>query len=54
MLRLCTDQDREDIYLIINDAAQAYKGIIPEDRYHEPYMTWDELLDEIKIGRAHV
>ncbi|WP_339821352.1 GNAT family N-acetyltransferase [Paenibacillus sp. FSL R7-0216] len=50
MLRLCTDQDREDIYLIINDAAQAYKGIIPEDRYHEPYMTWDELLDEINQG----
>ncbi|MDU2242752.1 MAG: hypothetical protein E7E23_19480 [Paenibacillus sp.] len=41
MLRLCTDQDKEDIYQIINDAAQAYKGVIPADRYHEPYMTRD-------------
>lgn len=50
MLRLCTDQDKEDIYQIVNDAAQAYKGVIPEDRYHEPYMTRDELSDEINHG----
>lgn len=50
MLRLCTDQDEEDIYSIINDAAQAYKGVIPADRYHEPYMTRDELTDEINQG----
>ncbi|ECH9276625.1 GNAT family N-acetyltransferase, partial [Salmonella enterica subsp. enterica] len=50
MLRLCTDQDKEDIYQIINDAAQAYKGVIPADRYHEPYMTRDELTDEINQG----
>ncbi|MGP0583485.1 GNAT family N-acetyltransferase [Paenibacillus timonensis] len=50
MLRLCTEKDMEDIYQIINDAAQAYKGIIPEDRYHEPYMSRDELADEIHHG----
>mgnify|MGYP001110089986 FL=1 len=50
MLRLCTENDTEAIYQIINDAAQAYKGVIPEDRYHEPYMTRDELTDEINQG----
>lgn len=35
---------------IINDAAQAYKGIIPEDRWHEPYMAAEELSHEIEDG----
>ena len=39
-IRRCTDSDFEAIFEIINDAAQAYKGIIPEDRWHEPvYVT---------------
>lgn len=50
MIRLCNDTDIEAIYNIINDAAQAYKGVIPEDRYHEPYMTRDELNHEIEDG----
>jgi len=28
---------------IVNDAAQAYRGVIPVDRWHEPYMPKDEL-----------
>jgi GNAT superfamily N-acetyltransferase len=36
--------------LIINDAAQAYKGVIPEDRWHEPYMPLDELIGEVRDG----
>lgn len=38
MIRLCSDEDIEQMYQIINDAASAYRGIIPDDRYHEPYM----------------
>jgi N-acetylglutamate synthase-like GNAT family acetyltransferase len=37
----------EAIWRIINDAAQAYKGVIPADRWHEPYMTKEELQHEI-------
>ncbi len=48
MIRLCTEQDTDAIYEIINDAARAYKGIIPEDRWHEPYMSLEELNGEIK------
>jgi len=35
---------------IINDSASAYKGIIPEDRWKEPYMPENELIEEIKAG----
>ena len=45
--------DRGDvavIHEIINDAAQAYKGIIPADRWHEPYMSMAELESEIAKG----
>ena len=38
-IRECADNDFDAIFEIINDAAQAYKGIIPEDRWHEPYMS---------------
>lgn len=50
MIRLCEKKDEESIYWIINDAAKAYQGVIPEDRYHEPYMSRDELLEEIDDG----
>jgi hypothetical protein len=35
MIRASRDQDAEAIYAIINDAAQAYRGVIPADRWHE-------------------
>ena len=50
MIRKCLDNDFEAIYEIINDAAQAYKGIIPADRWHEPYMPPDQLQQEIAAG----
>jgi GNAT superfamily N-acetyltransferase len=50
MIRLCTESDFKQIFEIINDAAHAYKGIIPEDRWHEPYMPFDELRKEIENG----
>jgi N-acetylglutamate synthase-like GNAT family acetyltransferase len=50
MIRLCRDNEFEAIYAIVNDAAEAYKGIIPSDRWKEPYMTEDELQEEMKAG----
>jgi N-acetylglutamate synthase and related acetyltransferases len=50
MIRPCTDNDFEATYDIINDAAQAYKGLIPADRWHEPYMSQDQLQQEIDAG----
>lgn len=50
MIRQCTDSDFEKICEIINDAAQAYKGIIPPDRWKDPYMPKDELRHEIDHG----
>ncbi len=50
MIRPCTDSDVPDIFAIVNDAAQAYKGVIPSDRCHEPYMPVEELKEEIAAG----
>ena len=50
MIRQCSKDDVEALFAIINDAAQAYKGHIPADRWHEPYMTMDHLLGEIAKG----
>lgn len=52
MIRDCIAADFEAIYEIINDAAQAYRGIIPPDRWHEPYMAREELWAEISAGVA--
>ena len=51
-IRLCRDSDREAILAIINAAASAYRGVIPADRWHEPYMAADELNDEMAAGVA--
>jgi N-acetylglutamate synthase-like GNAT family acetyltransferase len=50
LIRQCNSGDFETIYEIINDAAVAYKGIIPEDRWKEPYMSREELRHEIGEG----
>jgi GNAT superfamily N-acetyltransferase len=52
LIRRCTADDFEAIFEIINDAAQAYKGIIPADRWHEPYMSRGQLAHEIGDGVA--
>ena len=49
-IRPATGADTATIHEIINDAAQAYKGIIPADRWHEPYMPMQELEAEIGKG----
>jgi len=50
MILKATDEDFEEIFNIINDAAIAYKGLIPPDRWHEPYMTKEELQAQIEDG----
>ncbi|HJT70011.1 MAG TPA: GNAT family N-acetyltransferase [Terriglobales bacterium] len=50
MIRLCETRDFDAIWSIINDAANAYKGVIPADRWHEPYMPKADLQHEIDDG----
>jgi len=50
MIRSILPADFGAILKVINDAAQAYKGIIPDDRWKEPYMSADELREEIEAG----
>ena len=46
-IRACGAADVPALFTIINDAAQAYRGIIPADRWHEPYMPREALEREI-------
>lgn len=50
VIRACSDADRGAILAVVNDAAQAYKGVIPADRWHDPYMPLAELEGEIAAG----
>ena len=50
MIRACGDGDLDVMLTIINLAAQAYKDVIPADRWHEPYMPASELAHEIADG----
>jgi GNAT superfamily N-acetyltransferase len=50
MIRKLTTNDFQAIYDVVNDAAQAYRGKIPADRWKEPYMPKEELQEEIKSG----
>ena len=50
MIRPCEERDFEAIWGIINDGAQAYKGVIPPDCWTEPYMSRDELRHELTGG----
>ena len=50
MIRPCTASDVPEIFAIVNEAAQAYQGVIPADRWHEPYMPLAELRAEIAAG----
>src|SRR3954469_17144767 len=49
-IRRSTDADFDAMLAIVNDGAQAYRGVIPADRWHEPYMPADELRKEIADG----
>jgi GNAT superfamily N-acetyltransferase len=49
-IRFCRPDECAAIAAIINAAAEAYRGIIPADRWHDPYMSSDELDHEIAAG----
>jgi GNAT superfamily N-acetyltransferase len=49
-IRLCRDDERPEILAIVNAAAEAYRGVIPADRWHEPYMSDTELDRELDDG----
>jgi N-acetylglutamate synthase-like GNAT family acetyltransferase len=49
-IRRCRDDERAAILAIVNAAAEAYRGVIPADRWHEPYMPETELRQEIATG----
>jgi GNAT superfamily N-acetyltransferase len=49
-IRPCREDEREAILAIVNSAAEAYRGVIPADRWHEPYMPAEELDAEIAAG----
>jgi GNAT superfamily N-acetyltransferase len=49
-IRRTRDDERDVILAIINSAAEAYRGVIPADRWHDPYMDARELEDEIAAG----
>lgn len=50
MIHRLLERDLDSILEIINDAAPAYKGVIPDDRWKEPYMSTKELKEEIDSG----
>jgi GNAT superfamily N-acetyltransferase len=52
LIRRCDDADRDAILEIVNAAAEAYRGVIPADRWHDPYMPAAELDEEIAAGVA--
>jgi GNAT superfamily N-acetyltransferase len=51
-IRPCRDDERAAILAIVNAAAEAYRGVIPADRWREPYMPISELEGEIAAGVA--
>jgi N-acetylglutamate synthase-like GNAT family acetyltransferase len=50
LIRRSVETDVAAIAAVINEAAQAYRGVIPADRWHEPYMPAEELEREISDG----
>jgi GNAT superfamily N-acetyltransferase len=52
VIRRCRDSERETILAVINQAAEAYRGVIPADRWHEPYMPGAELDEAVCTGVA--
>lgn len=52
LIRRSVEGDLPEILEIINDAARAYRGVIPADRWHDPYMSGDQLESDIADGVA--
>jgi N-acetylglutamate synthase-like GNAT family acetyltransferase len=49
-IRKADQADLPQIFAVVNAAAQVYRGVIPADRWHEPYMPKEELETEIANG----
>src|SRR5688500_596142 len=49
-IRLCRSDERDAIHGVVNRAAVAYRGVIPPDCWHEPYMGRADLDREIEAG----
>src|SRR5437868_8987693 len=49
-IRKSEESDLPQMFSVVNDAAVAYRGVIPGDRWHEPYMRMDELVRDIGNG----
>jgi GNAT superfamily N-acetyltransferase len=54
VIRPCRDDEADAMLAVINAAAQAYRGVIPGDCWHEPYMPASELRSEVALGVAFV
>ncbi len=50
MIQKCLENDFNTIFEIINNAAQKYKNVIPENCWNEPYMSFEKLENEIEDG----
>jgi GNAT superfamily N-acetyltransferase len=50
MIRRLSSSEFDSILNVVNDAAEAYRDVIPEDRWKEPYMPAEELREEIQSG----
>jgi GNAT superfamily N-acetyltransferase len=50
MIHRLQPTDFNSILCVVNDAAEAYRNVIPEDRWKEPYMSTEELREEIESG----
>jgi GNAT superfamily N-acetyltransferase len=49
-IRRCRSDEQEALLTIVNAAAQRYRGVIPQDRWSDPYMSAGELAEEIEAG----
>ena len=52
IIRPCRDDELEAVHAIVNAAAEKYRGVIPPDRWHEPYMSMAALRRDIEAGVA--
>ncbi|TRO53187.1 N-acetyltransferase [Candidatus Bathyarchaeota archaeon] len=50
MISRLNPNEYKGILRVVNDAAEAYRGVIPEDQWQEPYMSTEKLEEEIKSG----
>jgi len=50
MIRRLSSSDFDSILTVVNDAAQTYRGVIPDDRWKEPYLSAEDLEKEVEAG----